>query len=136
MSAYTPPVRIPRITPWISACTDPSPSPVGFGVDRLCLCYRGRVGRHEFSALPLDEVEAARRSSVGSPAEVAEQSRPGALVQGGDNGWVVDLASLGGHSLQDLSDGIGLGGGVVDGVRGAPIGLDVGGREVSAACCG
>src|ERR1035437_1135085 len=136
MSAYTPPVRIPRITPWISACTDPSPAPVGFGVDRFYLRYRSRVDGHELAALPLDEVEAARRCSVGSPAQVAEQRWPGALVQGGDNGWVVDLAGLGGYSLQDLSDGIGLGGGVVDGVRGAPIGLDVGGREVSAACCG
>src|SRR5450759_1680943 len=136
MSAYTPPVRIPRITPWIRACTDPSPSPVGLGVDRLCLCYRGRVGGHQLSALPLDEVEAARGCSVGPPAQVAEQSGPGALVQGGNDGCVVDLSRLLGHILQDLSDGIGLGAGVVDGVRGTSIRLAVGGREVGAARCG
>src|SRR5450631_2414605 len=135
MSAYTPPVRIPRITPWISACTDPSPSPVGFGVDRLGLCYCRRVDGHQFPALPLDEVEAARRCSVGSPAEVAEQGGPGALVQGGDDSGVVDLSGLCGYRLQDLSDGVGLGGRVVDGVCGAAIGLDIGGREVSAARC-
>src|ERR1017187_9956804 len=133
MSAYTPPLRFPRITPWIRACTDPSPSPVGFGVDRLCLGYRSRVHRNQLSALPLDEVEAARRRSVRSPAQVAQQSRPGALVQGGDDGGVVDLARLGGLSLQDLSDAIGLGGGVVDGVSGAAVGLDVGSGEVRAS---
>src|SRR5450631_4775513 len=136
MSAYTPPVRIPRITPWISACTDPSPSPVGFGVDRLGLCYCRRVDGHQFPALPLDEVEAARRCSVGSPAEVAEQGGPGALVQGGDQGRVVDLACLGSHICEDLSDAVGLGAGVVDSVGGAAIGLDVGGREVGTACRG
>src|SRR5665647_1177046 len=136
MSAYTPPVRIPRITPWIRACTDPSPSPVGFGLDRLCLCYRRRIDGHELGALPLNEVEAARGCSVGSPAQVAEQSWPRALVQRGDDGCVVDLSGLGGHVLQDLSDRVRLGGGVIDGVRGAAIGLDVGSREVGAASCG
>src|ERR1019366_2682804 len=136
MSAYTPPVRIPRITPWIRACTDPSPSPVGFGVDRLCLRYRSRVDGQELSALPLDEVEAARRCSIGSPAQVAEQRWPATLVQRRDDGWVVDLSGLGGDSLQNLPDAVGLGGGVVDRVRGAAIGLDVGSGEVGAACCG
>src|ERR1035437_10192484 len=134
MSAYTPPVRIPRITPWIRACTDPSPSPVGLRGDRLCLCHGRRVDGHELCALPLDEVEAARGCSVGSPAQVAEQGGPGALVQGGDDGRVVDLTCLGSHICEDLSGAVGLGAGVVDRVRGAAIGLDVGSREVGAAC--
>src|SRR5450631_3896694 len=106
MSAYTPPVRIPRITPWIRACTDPSPSPVGFGVYRLCLCHGGRVDRDELPALPLDEVEAALGCAVWSPAQVAEQCWPGSLVQGGDDGGVVDLSRLGGHGLDQLSRGV------------------------------
>src|SRR5665811_1198355 len=93
MSAYTPPVRIPRITPWIRACTDPSPSPVGLGVDRLRLCYRSREDGKELPTLPLDQVEAARRCSVGPPAQVAEQCGPLALVQAGDDGRVTTRPS-------------------------------------------
>src|SRR5450631_4162049 len=121
MSAYTPPVRIPRITPWIRACTDPSPSPVGLGVDRLCLCHCGGEDRHELAALPLDQVEAAGGRAVRSPAQVAEQSGPGARVQGADDGGVVDLPGLRGHILQDLSYRVRLGTGVVDGVCGAAV---------------
>src|SRR5450759_5143692 len=103
MSAYTPPVRIPRITPWIRACTDPSPSPVGLGVDRLCLCHCSREDRHELATLPLDQVEAPRGRAVRSPAQVAEQRRPGTRVQGVVDGGVVDLPCLRRHSLQHLS---------------------------------
>src|SRR5665811_2246852 len=51
------------MTPWISACTDPSPSPVRLGVDRRGLGGRGGEDRDELAVLPLDEVEAARGCS-------------------------------------------------------------------------
>src|SRR5689334_25256406 len=109
------------MTPWISACTSVPlqkfatlAAPVGLRELRL-VTGRGRRREHrdELAVLPLDEVEAAVGRAVGVPAEVAQQGRPSALVQRGDDGRVVDLPGLLRDLLDDLADRVGLGAAVV-----------------------
>src|SRR5256885_9421230 len=109
ISAYTPPVSTPRTTPWIRACIRRSPAPVRLRVDRRRGGEVGRVDRDQLAALPLHEVEAAARRAGGVPAQVAQQGRPGSLVEGRDDGRVVDLPGLLGDSLQELAGRVRLG---------------------------
>src|SRR5882762_9730881 len=83
ISAYTPAVSTPRMTPWTTACTD-SPAPVRLGGLRRRLRDRLREHRQQLALLPLHEVELAVRRAVRRPGQVAQQRRPVAGVQRAD----------------------------------------------------
>src|SRR5882757_2700471 len=90
ISAYTPAVSTPRMTPWINACTV-SPGPVRLGRFGGSLGDRQGVDRQQFALLPLHEVELAVGRAVGGPGQVPKQGRPTPGVQRADDGRVVDL---------------------------------------------
>src|SRR5664279_212289 len=120
MSAYTPPVRRPRMHAWMRRCTGEGPGapvlalPGGLGNGRRVSRDVRRVDREQLASDPLDEAVVALRAAVGVPAEVALDGRPDARVQRLDDGRVVDGLRLRGHGLDQLPDGVGLGGAGVD----------------------
>ena len=68
-------------------------------------------------------MEAAVGRTVGVPAQVTEQGRPGALVQRRDDRGVVDLPGLLGDLLDELAGRVRLGAAVVDRVGVPPYAL-------------
>src|SRR5690349_15386250 len=110
ISAYTPPVRSPRMQAWTKRCIyRRSSSSLLLSPGRLRhhgLVKRHARGkdRHELAADPLDEDVAPPWRAVLVPAQVALDRRPRTGVQRLDDRLVVDRACLLGDCLDDLSD--------------------------------
>src|SRR5712672_1559411 len=120
ISAYTPPVRRPRMHAWMKRCTGSSSTralalPGRLGNRRSVQRHGLRVDGQQLAADPLDEAVLALRAAVGVPAQVPLDRRPHAPVQGLDDRRVVDRVRLGRDGLDQLSDGVGLGRAGVDG---------------------